>query len=650
MKELKDTKGNIPSRGSSYINLNPDRVIMQDATAQMAILQFISSGYPTVATPSSVHCDHLILANKDFVQDLSHAKKENYEIYSFLKSACQRYGIDFWNPGSGIIHQVALEYYAHPGCLMIGTDSHTPNAGGISALAIGVGGTDAVDVMLGEPFILKNPNLIGVNLTGNLGYWSSTKDIILKLMDILTVKGGTGSIVEFFGEGTESLSVTGKATVTNMGAEHGATTSIFPSNSQTLDYLENTNRSDVSTIIGQNLELFNADKEVANNPDKFYDKVININLNNLQPSVAGPHTPDIINTLDTIEAYLIKEEYPSEISAALIGSCTNSSYEDIKKVLFLANFSMKNNLKCKVPLYISPGSASIANLLYQNTDVLNYINAKILSNACGPCIGQWKRDAFDNKKNSIITSYNRNFPGRNDGNRSTLAFITSPEMVFAFSLSGTLTFNPIKDSIKSEDNKDVKLPLELPSISISNKDFLIKDGDLVKENNKDIEINIDKNSNRLQFLKKFSGFNENLFNNLFILLKAKGKCTTDHISPAGPWLKYRGHLSNIAQNTYMGAFNTYTDKIGAGLDLLDDNKVKPFYNIGMNYRKNNKNWIVIGDENFGEGSSREHAAMQPRLLGCLAIIAKSFARIHENNLKKHGILALTFENKNFTLF
>jgi aconitate hydratase len=644
MKNITNEK--IPKRDDSYIKLYPDRIVMQDATAQMATLQFINSGFSKVGVPTSIHCDHLIKAENDYTEDLSKAEKDNKEVYDFLESASLKYGMDFWKPGSGIIHQVVLENYAYPSCLIVGTDSHTPNAGGIGSIAIGVGGTDAVDVMIGEPFILKCPKIIGVKLCGTLNNWSAPKDIILNLMDTLTVKGGTGSVVEFFGEGTSCLTTTGKATITNMGAEHGATTSIFPADVHTIEYLKNTNRENISETILKNMDLFTSDKEVVESPDKFYDRVIEINLNKIKPSIAGPHSPDIINTTCTIRDYLYKKKFPIEISAALIGSCTNSSYEDMKKVLYLGEFAMKNNLKCKVPMYISPGSVSIANLLHKNINILNFVNAKILSNSCGPCIGQWNRKNQKNEMNSIITSYNRNFPGRNDGNRETLAFIASPEMVFAMSLSGRLDFDPIKDSIKNENNKKIKFPVKLPNIEITKKDFYISKNKNSIDIQKQPDIRIDKNSDRLELLRKFPGFFKDKFKDMFVLLKAKGKCTTDHISPAGPWLKYRGHLTNISQNTYMGVFNDYTQKIGLGIDLIDDKKQKSFYNISMNYKIHKKYWIVIGDENFGEGSSREHAAMQPRSLGCLVIIAKSFARIHENNLKKHGILALTFCNKN----
>jgi len=645
MKEIIDTNGRMPTKNESYIEIYPDRVIMQDATAQMALLQFINSKKTKTHVPTSIHCDHLIVAEKDYAADLSKANKDNGEVYAFLKSACKKYNIHFWEPGSGIIHQVVLENYASPGMFLIGTDSHTPNAGGIGAFAVGIGGTDAVDVMTGEPLILKLPNIMGVHLDGQLSNWASAKDVILTLLNKLTVKGGTGFVLEFFGPGTQHLTTTSKATITNMGAELGATTSIFPADSHATDYLQSTNRAQIGDFVKDNLDLFMPDKEVIQNPSKFYDKIIEINLNELTPCIAGPGTPDIVNTSDTIEDYLNKNHYPIDISMALIGSCTNSSYEDIKKILFLAQFAIDNDLLCKVPVYISPGSNAIAKLLYQNVHFLNKMNVKILSNSCGPCIGQWKRTDVKEEYNSILTSYNRNFPARNDGNKNTYSFISSPEMVLAVALAGKLNFNPLQDYIKNKNGINIKLPQSLPSINIKNNHNLFTlDNDIV-EHSPDVPLLIKKSSKRLEFLKKFPAPSQEKFNDVVILLKAKGKCTTDHISPAGKWLKYRGHLTNISQNTYLGAFNFFTQKIGVGFDLFDNNNMKPFYNIAVSYSENNRTWSVIGDENFGEGSSREHAALQPRYLGCVAIIVKSFARIHETNLKKHGILPLTFIEK-----
>jgi len=643
-----DYKNNI-ERGSSYIELYPDRVAMQDATAQMAALQFMNAGKEKVQVPSSIHCDHLIMAEKGVEKDLYLAKKNNNEIYTFLKNVSNKYGMDFWEPGSGIIHQVILEQYAYPGQLLIGTDSHTPNAGGMGMLAIGVGGTDAVDVMAGLPLILKMPKIIGINLTGILNSWVSPKDIILKVMDILTVKGGTGCIIEFFGDGCNNISATGRATITNMGAEHGATTSIFPTDKQTIKYLLNTNRKEIADIIVQNKSLLTADDDVLSNPELYYDKVININLNELHPCIAGPHSPDLITKISDFKKFIKENNYPEKLSAALIGSCTNSSYEDFKKIIFLAEFAVKNNIKCKIPLYITPGSNTISKFIKnkKNYKLLEKIGATILSNACGPCIGQWQRGEQSGEKNSIISSYNRNFPARNDGNRNTLSFIASPEIVMATALAGNITFNPLEDKINIKNNINISLPLNISYELLYNEEFKVDKVGLIKsgQGNNLNKIYVNNNSNRLKLLTRFDKFNKLNYENMRILIKTEGKCTTDHISPAGKWLKFRGHLENISQNTYSGAKNFFTQEIGTSLNVLNEMKKSSTYDVAMYYKKQNVNWVVIGDENFGEGSSREHAAMQPRYLGCRVIITRSFARIHENNLKKHGILALTFNNK-----
>ncbi len=640
-------KNNI-KRGFSYIELYPDRVAMQDATAQMAVLQFMNAGKEKVQVPSSIHCDHLIMAEKGVDVDLYKAEKINNEIYKFLKDVSKKYEIEFWKPGSGIIHQVILEQYAYPGQLLIGTDSHTPNAGGMGMLAIGVGGTDAVDVMAGLPLILKMPKIIGIHLIGNLKAWVSPKDIILKIMKILTVKGGTGSIIEFFGDGCKNLSATGRATITNMGAEHGATTSIFPMDEQTIEYLVATDRKEIADIVLQNKSLLTADKEVLINPELYYDKVISIDLNKLEPCIAGPHSPDLINEISKFKKFIEDNNYPINPSAALIGSCTNSSYEDFKKVIFLAEFAVKNNIKCKIPLYITPGSNTISKFIKskKNYELLEKVGATILSNACGPCIGQWQRNDKLNE-NSIISSYNRNFPARNDGNRKTLSFIASPEMVMAVALSGNIAFNPLKDKIKLKKNINISLPVNISSNSLFSKECKVDKLGLIKieKNSTSRKIHVNTNSNRIKLLTKFDKFNKLNFENMQILIKTVGKCTTDHISPAGKWLRFRGHLENIAQNTYSGAKNYFTDEIGTSINLLNKKTKASVYDVAKYYKEHNINWIVIGDENFGEGSSREHAAMQPRFLGCRVIISRSFARIHENNLKKHGILALTFNNK-----
>jgi len=636
-------------RGSSYIELYPDRVAMQDATAQMAVLQFMNAGKQKVEVPSSIHCDHLIMAEKGVEIDLYEAKKNNNEIYDFLKNVSKKYGIEFWEPGSGIIHQVILEQYAYPGQLLIGTDSHTPNAGGMGMLAIGVGGTDAVDVMAGLPLILKMPKIIGIKLIGKLTSWVSPKDIILKIMEILTVKGGTGCVIEFFGDGCSNLSATGKATITNMGAEHGATTSIFPMDEQSIEYLLNTNRKEIADIILLNKLLLTADKEVLINPELYYDKVININLNDLEPLIAGPHSPDLINKISNFKKFIEDNNYPIIPSAALIGSCTNSSYEDFKKIIFLAEFAVKNNIKCKIPLYITPGSNAISKFIKnkKNYEILEKIGVTILSNACGPCIGQWQRNDKLKEKNSIISSYNRNFPARNDGNRKTLSFIASPEIVMAVALSGNIAFNPLKDKIEVKKDMYISLPSNISYKLLFSEEFKVDKLGLVKveKDNTLNKIYVNNNSNRIKLLTRFDKFNKLNFENMHILIKTLGKCTTDHISPAGKWLKFRGHLENIAQNTYSGATNYFTQEIGTSLNLLNKMEKSSVYNVATYYKKHDINWVVIGDENFGEGSSREHAAMQPRYLGCRVIISRSFARIHENNLKKHGILALTFNNK-----
>lgn len=633
--------------GNSYAYFYPDRVAMQDATAQMALLQFISAQKEQVAIPTTLHCDHLIQARVGVDKDLNNALVTNQEVYDFLQSASQKYGIGFFKPGSGIIHQVVLENYAFPGGMMIGTDSHTPNAGGLGMVAIGVGGADAVDVMLGGPLLLKWPKVIGVKLTGNLKEWSSPKDIILKLMEILTVKGGTGHIVEFFGDGCESISATAKATITNMGAEHGATCSVFPYDSSMYKYLVATDRKELATLAQQYEEYLKADAEVYVDPHEYYDQVIEINLSELAPQIVGPHSPDLCRTLTNFKKEIIEKKYPINITAALIGSCTNSSYEDISRASSIAKEALNLGLSAKVPFYITPGSDTVFKTVTNDglLEPLEKIGGVILANACGPCIGQWQRDDIKKgEQNTIVSSYNRNFPGRNDGNSETLSFLTSPEVVVAMALSGKLDFDPQNDFILHNDKK-IKLSIpqgkSLPKqgMQLSNQGYIAPS--ITKSS---IQIKINPNSDRLALLKPFLPWDGNDFIDLAILLKAKGKCTTDHISQAGIWLKYRGHLDKIANNTYIGAINAFSDKPGYTIDLLDNNKPILIPELARKYMNNNISWIVIGDENFGEGSSREHAAMQPRYLGCKAIIVRSFARIHESNLKKHGILPLTFFN------
>ena len=641
--ELKDYK-----RGEDYVNFKPDRVAMQDATAQMALLQFMNAGKKKAAAKSSVHCDHLIQAYKGAETDLPEAEKTNKEVYEFLQSVAAKYGIDYWKPGAGIIHQVVLENYAFPGGMMIGTDSHTPNAGGLTMAAIGVGGADAADVMSGMEWELKMPKIIGVKLTGSLKGFASPKDIILKLAGILTVKGGTNSIIEYFGEGTLSLPATGKSTVCNMGAEVGATTSIFPFDNHTADYLNATNRKDIAALAEQYKEYLKADDEVLNNPEKYYDKVIEIDLDSLSPYVNGPFTPDAASKVSEMAAKVAENNYPDKVEVALIGSCTNSSYQDLGRAANLLEQAVAKNIPLKAELIINPGSILVLETAKRDKiiDTFKNAGAVIMTNACGPCIGQWKRITDDNeRKNTIVTTFNRNFAKRADGNPNTYAFIVSPEMAVAYAISGRLSFNPEKDTVKDKDGNDVMLTA--PSWDALPKEGFVKcDKGLITppENGDDITVKIDASSSRLQILKPFAKWDGSDITDADLLIKTKGKCTTDHISMAGPWLKFRGHLENISDNMLMGAVNAFND---------ETNKVKNSYtheytavSAAAKYYRDNKNGsVVVAEENYGEGSSREHAAMEPRFLGVKAIIAKSFARIHETNLKKQGMLALTFQNK-----
>lgn len=635
-------------RKESNVELYPDRVAMQDATAQMAILQFMSSGISRTQVPTTIHCDHLIQAFKGVNDDLPAAKATNKEVYDFLSSAAQRYGMGFWEPGAGIIHQVVLENYAFPGSLIIGTDSHTPNGGGLGILAIGVGGADAVDVMVGLPFGLKWPGVIGIKLTGKLSGWTSPKDVILRVMKELTVKGGTGSIVEYFGEGAGSISCTGKATICNMGAEHGATTSTFPFDPKMEDYLKATGRQDIAKLAEEHTEFLRADDEVYANPEKHYDRIIEINLSELGPMVCGPHTPDKVRYISELKDETVKEDYPDQIKYAMIGSCTNSSYEDMGRAADVAKDALAKGLKLSIPLLVTPGSNLIEDTIKRDGQLkaLTDAGASVLANACGPCIGQWNRtDIKKGERNTIITSYNRNFRARNDGNTETLSFISSPEIVTAFAFSGSLSFNPLKDKLKTSTGEEVMLSRpqadELPSEGFTGhgKGYTapIDDGLNVK-------VNIAPNSERLQALMPFSPWNGKDFIDLPILLKASGKCTTDHISPAGPWLKYRGHLDRISDNMFSGAVNAFGGPNGTGKDQLTGKKGEKFNVIARAYKSQGISWVVVGDENYGEGSSREHAAMSPRHLGAVAVMVRSFARIHETNLKKQGVLPLKFTN------
>lgn len=633
-------------RGKDYVDFFPDRVAMQDATAQMALLQFMSAGIPKVAVPSTVHCDHLIQAEVNAEVDLTNSNKENAEVYQFLANVSNKYGIGFWKPGAGIIHQVILENYAFPGGMMIGTDSHTPNAGGLGMIAIGVGGADAVDVMASIPWELKFPKLIGVKLTGALKGWSSPKDVILKLAGILTVKGGTGAIVEYFGPGTKSLSCTGKGTICNMGAEIGATTSLFPYDERMSAYLRKTERTEIADMADSMSAFLKADPEIEQNPEKFYDQIIEIDLDTLEPHINGPFTPDLATPVSQFAEAVQKNNWPSNLSVALIGSCTNSSYEDLDRVASIAKQAQAHGIKPKCDLLINPGSAQIHATIERDGQLATLVEsgATVMANACGPCIGQWKR--HDAKEaNSIVTSYNRNFSGRNDGNPSTHAFVTSPETVMALALCGDLLTDFTKTPITND--KGEKIMLTPPSgLELPERPFVKDEKGYVKpaQDGSSVAVSIDPKSNRLQALKPFEAPKLDAdFNNLKLLIKVKGKCTTDHISMAGSWLRFRGHLDNISNNLLIGAINTFNDTANKVKNALDGS-YDTVPGVARAYLAQKIGWIVVGEENYGEGSSREHAALEPRFLGGKAIVVKSFARIHETNLKKQGMLPLTFAN------
>ena len=636
--------------GKDYVFLKPDRVALQDVTGQMVMLQFMQAGLKQTSLPTSVHCDHLIRAEVQGDVDMKISLDENSEVFQFLQSASAKYGCGFWKPGAGIIHQVVLENYAFPGGLMIGTDSHTPNAGGLGMIAVGVGGLDAAETMAGMPWELLYPKKIGIKLVGELSGWTAPKDIILKVADELTVSGGTNSIVEYFGPGTKSISCTGKATIANMGAEIGATCSIFPYDERMETYLKYTNRSEIAELANQNKESLVADPEVENNPEKFFDKVIEINLSTLEPHIVGPHTPDLARTISQLSDDVTSNDYADPISVALIGSCTNSSYEDMSRAASLAEQAKAKGIKSKIPLLVTPGSEQIRGTIERDGQMNSLIDigATVLANACGPCIGQWNRPELEkNKKNSIVTTFNRNFPGRNDGQRTTLNFIGSPEMIIALSLGGRLSFNPLKDELIASDGTKFKLEPPKSAPEVPEEGFMRPEGIFVEppENSDDIEVMIKSDSKRLQRLEPFSKWNGQDFEELPIMVKAKGKCTTDHISPAGAWLSLRGHLDNLSDNMLLGAVNAFSDKVGQGKNTLN-NQIESFSKIARQYKEKQMRWVIIGDNNYGEGSSREHAAMTPRFLGCAAMITKSLARIHETNLKKQGVLALTFSNPN----
>lgn len=635
-------------RGKDYVDFAPDRVAMQDATAQMALLQFMTCGRDKVAVPSTVHCDHLIQAKVGATADLATAIDVNKEVYDFLASISNKYGIGFWKPGAGIIHQVVLENYAFPGGMMIGTDSHTPNAGGLGMVAIGVGGADAVDVMAGLPWELKMPKLIGVKLTGKMSGWTSAKDIILKVAGILTVKGGTGAIVEYFGEGADSLSATGKGTICNMGAEIGATCSIFGYDEKMAAYLQATGRPEVAALADGIKDYLRPDKEVYSSPEKYYDQVIEINLSELEPYVNGPFTPDLAWPISKFAEAVKANNWPERLEVALIGSCTNSSYEDISRSASLAQQAIDKNLKTKAEFTITPGSEQVRYTIEKDGFLKTFdkIGGVVLANACGPCIGQWARHIDDpNRKNSIITSFNRNFAKRNDGLASTHAFVASPEIVTALAIAGDLTFNPLKDKLKNEKGEDVMLD-EPTGVELPPKGFSVEDAgyQAPAKDGSSVQVAVKPDSTRLQLLAPFTPWEGTDLKGLKLLIKAKGKCTTDHISMAGPWLKFRGHLDNISNNMLIGAVNFFNDKTDTVKNELTG-EYGPVPATARAYKAAGVGSVVVGDENYGEGSSREHAAMEPRHLGVRAIVVRSFARIHETNLKKQGMLALTFVNK-----
>ena len=633
---------------TNYVFLKPDRVALQDVTGQMVMLQFMQAGLDSIAIPTTVHCDHLIQARTEGKSDTKLAMYENNEVYKFLESASSKYGAGFWNPGAGIIHQVVLENYAFPGGLMIGTDSHTPNAGGLGMIAIGVGGVDAAETMAGIPWELLYPKRIGVYLKGKMSGWTAPKDVILYVAGELSVSGGTNSIIEYFGPGTESISCTGKATITNMGAEIGATCSIFPYDKRMEVYLKSTNREKISELANQYNDLLQADSEIENNPEEYFDKVIEIDLSTLEPHIVGPHTPDLARPISKFSDDVISNDYIDDISAALIGSCTNSSYEDMSRSSSIAKQAESHGIKAKIPLLVTPGSEQIRSTIERDGQIetLKSIGATVLANACGPCIGQWHRPELkDGEKNSIVTSFNRNFPGRNDGKRDTMNFIASPEIVTALALGGSLSFNPLEDSLETQDGKKFKLSPPEIAPEVPEKGFVLAEDIYVppSENPENVQVIIDPNSDRLQKLEPFKPWNGNDFTQLSLLIKAKGKCTTDHISPAGSWLRLRGHIDNLSDNLLLGAVNAFNDEVGNAKNMLT-NEIENCAQIAREYKKQNINWVIVGDTNYGEGSSREHAAMTPRFLQCVLVIAKSFARIHETNLKKQGVLALTFEN------
>jgi aconitate hydratase len=635
-------------RGKATLRLRVDRVSMQDATGQMALLQFMQAGKARVAVPSTVHCDHLIRAQTGASDDMRRAIIENNEVYEFLHSASKKYGIGFWKPGAGIIHQVVLENYAFPGGLMIGADSHTPNGGGLGMLAIGVGGVDCGEVMAGLPWEVLHPKLIGVHLTGKLAGWTSSKDVITYLLGVLTVKGGTNKIIEYFGPGAESISATGKGTICNMGAELGATTSVFPFDHRMAAYLEATDRKDIARLAAEHQALLVPDPEVLRNPKDFYDEIVELDLSTLEPHIVGPHSPDRDRPVSKLAADVKGNGWPATIKAALIGSCTNSSYEDMRRAAHVARQGIKAGLKAKTPFLITPGSERIHQTIKRDGIMATFeeMGGTVLANACGPCIGQWKRsDVGKDEANTIVSSFNRNFPGRNDGSQATLSFLTSPEIVTALAFAGTLEFDPIHGTLTTPDGKAFRFAPpegeELPRDGFARGE---EGYEAPAADGAGVQVIVRPESERLQLLQPFPRWDGKDFERLPILVKTKGKTTTDHISPAGAWLRFRGHLDKISDNMFLGAMNAFTGETGKGVNVLTGDAGVPFTKIAREWKAKGVSWIVIGDENYGEGSSREHAAMSPRYLGAKVVLVKSFARIHETNLKKQGVLPLTFQN------
>ena len=635
--------------GDSYIMLNPDRVAHQDVTGQMAILQFMQSGRAQTAVPTTVHCDHLIQARVGASPDLQDALNESNEVYRFLESACQKYGIGFWKPGSGIIHQVVLENYAFPGGLIIGTDSHTPNAGGLGMLAIGVGGADAADVMAGLPWEVKYPTLIGVHLTGELRGWTAPKDVIIYLAGVLTVAGGTNAIIEYFGPGAQSISCTGKATATNMGAELGATGDVFPYDERMATYLKATRREGLAELASRHRHLLTADPEVEKDPAQFFDRVIEIDLSKLEPQITGPHSPDRARPISALAKEAKENNFPDPVDVVLVGSCTNSSYEDMSRCADVASQAAAHGIGMSSSFLVTPGSEQVRATIARDgqQEVLEQVGATVLANACGPCIGQWRREGADKgEPNSIISSYNRNFPRRNDGNAETMNFIASPELALAMGLAGRLSFNPLTDSLVGADGKEFNLepPKPAPETPLGGFDSGVSGYVAPAEAGQSVDVTVDPTSSRLEALEPWPAWDGEDFQDVPVLVKAQGKCTTDHISPAGPWLRFRGHLNNLSDNMFLGADNAFTSEPGTSKDQLSGEETLPTPQVARGYKAQGLRWVAIGDQNYGEGSSREHAAMSPRLLGAAAIITRSFARIHEANLKKQGLLPLTFED------